>query len=94
MVGNLLGNAVRFTDAGRIVLHLRPERIEVRDTGIGMAPEALIKAFDPFYRADPAREEGRGMGLSIVRRLGERFGWPVSLDSQLGKGTTAVIRFA
>lgn len=94
MVGNLLGNAVRFTDAGRIVLHLRPERIEVRDTGIGMAPEALIKAFDPFYRADPGREEGRGMGLSIVRRLGERFGWPVSLDSQLGKGTTAVIRFA
>jgi signal transduction histidine kinase len=94
MVGNLLGNAVRFTDAGRIVLHLRPERIEVRDTGIGMAPEALIKAFDPFYRADPAREEGRGMGLSIVRRLGERFGWPVSLDSQPGKGTTAIIRFA
>jgi signal transduction histidine kinase len=94
MIGNLLGNAVRFTDAGRIELHLRPERIEVRDTGIGMAPEALIKAFDPFYRADPEREEGRGMGLSIVRRLGERFGWPVSLDSQPGKGTTAVIRFA
>jgi signal transduction histidine kinase len=94
MVGNLLGNAVRFTDSGRIVLLLAPERIEVRDTGVGMTPETLIKAFDPFYRADPAREEGRGMGLSIVRRLGERFGWPVSLQSQPGQGTVATIRFA
>ena len=94
MIGNLLGNAVRFTDRGRIELRLAPERIEVRDSGIGMTPEALMKAFDPFYRVDHAREEGRGMGLSIVRRLGERFGWPVSLDSEPGRGTTAIIRFA
>ena len=94
MVGNLLGNAVRFTDQGRIELVLMPDRIVVRDTGIGMSRETLIKAFDPFYRADPNREEGRGMGLSIVRRLGERFGWPVSLDSQQGKGTVATISFA
>jgi signal transduction histidine kinase len=94
MVGNLLGNAVRFTDSGRIQLLMAPERIEVRDTGVGMTPEILIKAFDPFYRADPGREEGRGMGLSIVRRLGDRFGWPVSLQSQPGKGTVATIRFA
>jgi signal transduction histidine kinase len=94
MIGNLLGNAVRFTDAGRIELRLAPERIEVRDTGIGMTPETLMKAFDPFYRADHARDEGRGMGLSIVRRLGERFDWPVSLESQPGKGTRATIRFA
>jgi signal transduction histidine kinase len=94
MVGNLLGNAVRFTDAGRIELQLTPESIEVRDTGIGMTPETLMKAFDPFYRGDPGRQEGRGMGLSIVRRLGERFGWPVSLDSEPGKGTVATIRFA
>ena len=43
-----------------------------------MSPETIAKAFDPFYRADFARPEGKGMGLSIVRRLGERFGWPVS----------------
>jgi HlyD family secretion protein len=63
MIGNLLGNAVRFTDSGRIELHLAPERIEVRDTGIGMTPEALMKAFDPFYRADHAREEGPRHGV-------------------------------
>ena len=94
MIGNLLGNAVRFTDVGRIELHLSPDRIELRDTGIGMSPETLMKAFDPFYRGDPSRQEGRGMGLSIVRRLGERFGWPVSLESQPGYGTVATIRFA
>jgi signal transduction histidine kinase len=93
MVGNLLSNAVRFTDRGRIDLHLRRDRIEVRDTGIGMSPEAVARAFDPFYRADPLREDGRGMGLSIVRRLGERFGWPVSLVSTPGQGTTVEIRF-
>nr|WP_245156375.1 HAMP domain-containing sensor histidine kinase [Lysobacter solisilvae] len=93
MVGNLLSNAVRFTDSGRIDLHLRPDRIEVRDTGIGMTADAVARAFDPFYRADPLREEGRGMGLSIVRRLGERFGWPVSLSSTPGEGTTVLIRF-
>jgi signal transduction histidine kinase len=93
MVGNLLSNAVRFTDRGRIDLHLRRDRIEVRDTGIGMSPEAVARAFDPFWRADPLREEGRGMGLSIVRRLGERFGWPVSLVSTPGEGTTVQIRF-
>jgi signal transduction histidine kinase len=93
MIGNLLGNAVRFTDRGRIELHLSEDRIEVRDTGIGMTPETMMRAFDPFFRADPAREEGRGMGLSIVRRLGDRFGWPVSLSSEPGEGTRATIEF-
>ena len=53
----------------------------------------LQRAFDPFYRADPDNVTGKGMGLSIVRRLGERFGWPVSLDSEPGQGTTATIHF-
>jgi signal transduction histidine kinase len=41
-----------------------------------------------------AENSGKGMGLSIVRRLGERFGWPVELSSTLGQGTVATIRFA
>ncbi|MGH8076811.1 MAG: sensor histidine kinase [Lysobacter sp.] len=93
MLGNLLSNAARFTERGQIELRLAPDRIEVRDTGIGMSPETVAKAFDPFYRADIARQEGKGMGLSIVRRLGERFGWAVSLVSTPEKGTIAVIRF-
>ena len=94
MLGNLLSNAVQFTDRGLIELRLTPDRIEVRDSGIGMSSETITRAFDPFYRADISRPEGSGMGLSIVRRLGERFGWPVSLSSTPGEGTVAVIRFS
>lgn len=94
ILGNVLSNAVRFTDRGQIEVRLAPDRIEVRDSGIGMSPETIAKVFDPFYRADISREQSKGMGLSIVRRLGERFGWPVTLTSAPGEGTTAVIRFA
>lgn len=93
MLGNLLGNAARYTERGEIVVRMNPECIEVRDTGIGMSPEVLGKAFDPFFRVDPDRLEGKGIGLSIVRRLGERFGWPVTLSSSPGEGTAAVIHF-
>ena len=93
MIGNLLSNAARYTEQGEIVLYLADDRIEVRDSGIGMSPETLAKAFDPFFRIDNEQAEGKGIGLSIVRRLGERFGWPVTLTSTPGQGTTAVIRF-
>ena len=93
MLGNLLSNAVHFTDHGDIEVRLGPDRIEVRDSGIGMDAQTLAKAFEPFYRADPSREESKGMGLSIARRMGERMGWPVSLHSLPGQGTTATIRF-
>ncbi|HZH43131.1 MAG TPA: HAMP domain-containing sensor histidine kinase [Lysobacter sp.] len=94
MIGNLLSNAVRFTDRGVVEVRMRPDRIEIRDTGIGMSQETLARAFDPFYRANVEAQGGKGMGLSIVRRLGERFGWPVELESTLGVGTVAIIRFA
>lgn len=93
MVGNLLGNACNFTDEGRIEVRIGADRIVVRDTGIGMSREELDKAFEPFYRADQEHPVGKGIGLSIVRRLGERFDWPVSLVSALGEGTTATIGF-
>ena len=93
MLRNLLVNAVSFTEQGQIEVCVAHDRVLVRDTGIGMSAEALARAFDPFYRADLSREEGKGMGLSIVRRLGDRFGWPVTLTSASGEGTTAVIHF-
>ncbi|MFS8063927.1 MAG: sensor histidine kinase [Luteimonas sp.] len=94
MIGNLLANACTFTEQGRIDVRIEPDRIVVHDSGIGMSPESLQRAYEPFFRADPANPATKGMGLSIVRRLGERFGWPVSLESAPGIGTTATIRFA
>jgi signal transduction histidine kinase len=93
VVSNLLRNACSYTDAGRIEVILEQDRIVVRDTGIGMSQDSMFRAFEPFYRADPSRPNGTGLGLSIVRRLCERFGWKVELESVLGRGTTATIRF-
>ena len=64
------------------------------DTGIGMSAEELAKVFEPFYRTDPNRPQGTGLGLSVVRRLCDRFGWDVELSSEPGRGTVATIRFA
>jgi signal transduction histidine kinase len=92
MVGHLLTNAVRFTERGRVEVVLDRDRIEIHDTGVGMSEETLAKAFDPFYRADRDSGDGMGIGLAVVRRLGERMGWPVELHSRPGEGTVATIR--
>jgi len=93
VVSNLVRNACSYTDEGRIDVHVHNDRVVVSDTGIGMSADALSRAFEPFYRADPSRPQGTGLGLSIVRRLCDRFGWKVSLASELGKGTEATVIF-
>lgn len=93
MVGNLLRNACNFTDRGRIEVVIDDNKVTVRDSGVGMDAATLERVFDPFYRADFAVASGKGMGLTIVRRLGERFDWPVKLESVPGKGTIATISF-
>jgi len=94
MLDNLLSNACIFTEEGQIEVRIDADRIVVRDTGIGMTAETLQRVYDPFYRADQFGASGKGMGLSIVRRLGERFGWPVTLESIPDVGTAATIRFS
>jgi signal transduction histidine kinase len=93
MVGNLLRNACHYTDAGVITVTVRADSVAVSDTGIGMSAEELARVFEPFYRAGDRDKDGQGIGLSIVRRLSDRYGWPVRLESQPGKGTTATISF-
>jgi signal transduction histidine kinase len=93
MLGNLLSNACTFTEEGMVEVRIEDDRVVVRDSGIGMSVETLQKAHEPFYRANQFSPSGKGMGLSIVHRLGERFGWPVMLESTPAVGTTATIRF-
>ncbi len=92
VIGNLLGNAIRYTSQGAVLLaaRRRADRVvfEVWDTGPGIAPQEQDRIFDEFYQIDgAAAAEGFGLGLSIVRRLSEQLGCDVSLNSRQGVGT-------
>jgi heavy metal sensor kinase len=97
---NLLDNAIKFTpDGGRISVRIADQGgdavLEVRDTGVGIAPEALPHLFERFFRGDPARSatsEGAGLGLSLVKWIAERHGAALSVDSRPNLGSTFLIR--
>jgi len=74
-------------------VQILPGCVVIADTGVGMSAEELERVFEPFQRGGDGKKEGQGIGLSIVRRLSERYGWPVSLESEPGHGTVATIRF-
>ncbi len=93
---NLLSNAVKFTDAGEVVLSVAVEdgqlRFSVRDTGIGLGPEAMGRLFQKFSQADASTTRkygGTGLGLAISRRLAELMGGRMWADSAgPGQGST------
>jgi len=95
ILGNLVGNAVRYCDRGAVVTVRAAEgqgtvRVEVHDTGPGIEPHHLPRLFERFYRVDPGRSRelgGTGLGLSIVRRLVEAMGGRVGVESRLGLGS-------
>jgi signal transduction histidine kinase len=92
VIGNLIRNALFNTKSGEVVLRLEAERLIVRDTGVGMRPEELARATERYYKG--ASSAGSGVGLSLVKRICDRHGWRISLDSEEGKGTTAEIDFS
>jgi signal transduction histidine kinase len=92
MLGNLLRNAVSYTDAGNIEVVIDAGGVTIEDSGVGMQPEQVDKAFDAFFRAS-GKPGGHGIGLSIVRRLSERFDWPVTIDSTPEVGTRVRVSF-
>jgi two-component system, OmpR family, phosphate regulon sensor histidine kinase PhoR len=96
---NLLDNAIAYTESGsvKIAVHASETdvRIEVSDTGPGIAAEHLPRIFERFYRVDRARSResgGTGLGLSLVRHVVERSGGSVTVSSEAGVGTTFRIR--
>jgi signal transduction histidine kinase len=93
LLGNLLRNAFSYTDAGEVTVEVGEASVVIRDTGVGMAPEQLDAMYQPFVRGETARRGGHGVGLTIVRRLSDRFGWPVTIESSPGVGTRVEIRF-
>jgi two-component system, OmpR family, manganese sensing sensor histidine kinase len=98
VVSNLIENALRYTLAGgSIDIKAKVERgtalIEVTDTGVGIAREALDRVFDRFWRGGAARAvAGSGLGLAIARSLARAHGGDVWVRSRLGEGSTFTIR--
>jgi len=97
---NLTGNALKFTDKGEVIVQvsvvsLRQDRVKLRflvkDTGVGIQEEHLLKLFDPFTQADESTTRkygGTGLGLAISKRLADMMGGDILVDSEQGKGSS------
>jgi signal transduction histidine kinase len=90
---NLLRNALSYTEKGHVHVLIDRNGVTVQDSGCGMAETDLERMFEPFYRGHDRSNEGYGLGLSIVRRLCDRFGWHLHADSELGAGTEIRVEF-
>ena len=96
---NLLNNATKFTERGEISVDVSCPaagqiRLEVRDTGIGMAPEAAAAVFQPFRQADSTTSRkygGTGLGLAIIKQLAEMMGGNIVLQSVAGQGSSFAV---
>ena len=99
IVRNLVSNAIRYTEDGTVLVGARRAgdrvRVQVWDTGAGIAPEQQERVFEEFYQVPgataPQQRKGLGLGLAIVKRLAGLLGAPLSLRSQPGRGTVFTI---
>ncbi|AUM71394.1 sensor histidine kinase [Pseudomonas fluorescens] len=86
VMGNLLRNALHYTDQGFIRLSLTATGFVVEDSGVGIPEEKREAMFEPFVRGNEKRGEGLGLGLSLVQRICENQGWTVSLSTMEPNG--------
>lgn len=99
VLGNLISNAIRYTDLGTVVVRDTPRadhvRVEIRDTGVGIPEEHRERIFEEFFQVDnPERDrrKGLGLGLAIVRRIVHMLGHSLELESAAGRGSCFALR--
>ncbi|MCC6757522.1 MAG: HAMP domain-containing histidine kinase [Arenimonas sp.] len=93
-IGNLLGNACKYTVEGEVRCRVETDRVLIEDTGPGLSTEDAERLFERGYRGSSVgNTTGGGIGLSIVRRLCELYGWKVSIAPREQGGAVAVLQF-
>jgi signal transduction histidine kinase len=93
LLGNLIRNAILYTEHGHIDIIVTHSSVIIKDSGIGMPEDQVEQIFSPYYRGNSTTAVGHGVGLTIVKRLSDRFGWPLRIDSAPDKGTRIEILF-
>lgn len=96
VLGNIIRNAILYTNEGKVTIRINYNSVEVIDTGIGMSQEQIKKVFQPYYRAEgenKTKRKGYGVGLTIVKRLSNRFDWHVEVQSEVNAGTSFKVIF-
>ena len=91
VIANLIRNSFTYTERGSVRIRLEEQLLSIADTGLGIPRAALDKVFQRLYKG--ANSAGAGIGLSLVRKICDRYGWTVSLESEEGQGTRAELRF-
>jgi len=97
VLGNLIRNAIIYTNQGSVNIIIKEHSVVIADTGIGMSEEQIKKIFQPYYRADQehkSERRGYGVGLTIVNRLSNRFNWQVEVQSEVGVGSNFEVIFS
>jgi signal transduction histidine kinase len=92
LVGNLVRNAFSYTAAGSVIVRQDAHSLTVSDSGRGIPSHALQQVFIRHYR--DLSSEGAGIGLSMVKRICDRYGWQIKLESQEHEGTTVTVSFS
>lgn len=94
VLSNLIDNAVRHTERGRLQFRYAEGCLHIEDSGSGIPAHALPHVFDRFYQAGEPRTPtpGVGIGLSIVKKICNRYGWSIEISSERGKGTCVSLR--
>lgn len=92
LFSNLLRNAFSYTPSGEIAIIIDEGAVTIKDSGVGMGEQVLENVYKPFFRAQ-SNNKGHGLGLSIVKRFCNRFGWTLKMISKPGKGTEVTVSF-